>query len=244
MDLRRFEFDFDLTWYVFFLNAEETVTGRYGGRDAADAEARLSLKGLRYAMGRALEAHQAPPPARPLAGGPQRAEDFPAARRRAGGARWRRGSSGTRWARRRSGPVHRCRARRGAVHPSRAGLRRAPSLPLRRGRDRTGARPRDLPRQRRAPPETERSAASRLSSTRQITVTPNFAASLMSASSSANWPNLLKGEKASRTIKRCGRVVAPSGLCCLSLSSSSLRRRSRPFALEQGQNMVAQRLLS
>src|SRR5262245_7136140 len=84
MDLRRFEFDYDLTWYVFFLNAEETVYGRYGGRDAADAEARLSLTGLRYAMGRALEAHRTPPPAQPLAGRPRRAEDFLAARRHEG----------------------------------------------------------------------------------------------------------------------------------------------------------------
>ena len=37
MDLRRFEFDFDLTWYAFFLNADETIYGRYGGRDATSA---------------------------------------------------------------------------------------------------------------------------------------------------------------------------------------------------------------
>jgi serine protease Do len=79
LDLRRFEFDYDLTWYVFFLNADETVYGRYGGRDAADAEARLSLKGLRYAMDRALVAHQTPPPALPLAGRLQRAEEYRAA---------------------------------------------------------------------------------------------------------------------------------------------------------------------
>lgn len=85
MDLRRFEFDYDLTWYVFFLNADETIYGRYGGRDAANAEARLSMKGLRFAMGRALEMHRAPPqPPRPQAGRPQRAEDFLAARRHEG----------------------------------------------------------------------------------------------------------------------------------------------------------------
>jgi S1-C subfamily serine protease len=84
MDLRRFEFDYDLTWYVFFLNGKETVYGRYGGRDAADAEARLSLKGLRYAMDRVLEAHRTPPPAQPLSGRPRRAEDFLAARRHEG----------------------------------------------------------------------------------------------------------------------------------------------------------------
>jgi membrane-associated protease RseP (regulator of RpoE activity) len=84
VDLRLFEFDHDLTWYAFLLNADETVYGRYGGRDATGAEARLSLKGLRYAMGQALEAHKTPPAPRPRAGSPVRAEDFPGARRHRG----------------------------------------------------------------------------------------------------------------------------------------------------------------
>ena len=79
-DLRRFEFDFDLTWYCFFLNADETIYGRYGGRDATDAEARISTKGLRFAMDRALGAHKSPPAAQPLAGEPVLAEDYPAAK--------------------------------------------------------------------------------------------------------------------------------------------------------------------
>ena len=65
---------------MFFLNADETVYGRYGGRDATGAEARLSLKGLRYAMDRALEAHKTPPAPRPPAGSPVRPEDFAAAK--------------------------------------------------------------------------------------------------------------------------------------------------------------------
>jgi S1-C subfamily serine protease len=84
MDLRRFEFDFDLTWFVFFLNADETIYGRYGGRDAADAEGRISTKGLRYAMDRALERHKNPPAAMALPGKPVRAEDFAAASRHKG----------------------------------------------------------------------------------------------------------------------------------------------------------------
>jgi predicted metalloprotease with PDZ domain len=84
MDLRQFEFDYDLTWYAFFLNADGTVYGRYGGRDATSADARLSLKGLRYAMDRALTAHKDPPNARRLAGAPVRAEDFAAAARHKG----------------------------------------------------------------------------------------------------------------------------------------------------------------
>jgi serine protease Do len=84
VDLRRFEFDYDLTWFCFFLNADGTVYGRYGGRDASDAEARLSLKGLRYALDRALEAHKSPPEPRRPAGKPVLAEDSPAAARHKG----------------------------------------------------------------------------------------------------------------------------------------------------------------
>lgn len=80
-DLRLFEFDYDLTWYCFFLNADETVYGRYGGRDASDPHDRISLKGLRYAMDRALAAHQAPPKPVARPGQPVRAEDFAAAKR-------------------------------------------------------------------------------------------------------------------------------------------------------------------
>jgi hypothetical protein len=83
-DLRRFEFDYDLTWFVFFLNADGTIYGRYGGRDAADPETRISMKGLRYAMDRALEAHNAAPPPRALAGKPERVEDFEGAKRHRG----------------------------------------------------------------------------------------------------------------------------------------------------------------
>jgi S1-C subfamily serine protease len=84
MDLRLFEFDYDLTWYCFFLNADETVYGRYGGRDASDPHARISMKGLRHAMGRALEAHKTPPKPAPRPGRPVRAEDFAAAKRGSG----------------------------------------------------------------------------------------------------------------------------------------------------------------
>jgi hypothetical protein len=84
MDLRRFEFDYDLTWYAFFLNADGTIYGRYGGRDATKADGRLSLKGLRYAMDRALDAHNAPPAPLPQSSEPLRAENFAAAARHKG----------------------------------------------------------------------------------------------------------------------------------------------------------------
>jgi hypothetical protein len=58
-DLNLFQFDFDLTIMVFFVNADERVYGRYGGRDAKGADTRQSLAGLHYAMRAALDAHRA-----------------------------------------------------------------------------------------------------------------------------------------------------------------------------------------
>ena len=58
VDLNVFQFDYDLTMMVFFLNAEERIYGRYGGRGGESADARLSLAGLHYAMKAALDAHR------------------------------------------------------------------------------------------------------------------------------------------------------------------------------------------
>jgi S1-C subfamily serine protease len=69
---------------VFFLNGDETIYGRYGGRDAASAEGRLSMKGLHFAMQHALDAHKAPPAPEALPGKPVRVEDFAAASRHKG----------------------------------------------------------------------------------------------------------------------------------------------------------------
>jgi serine protease Do len=83
VDLDLFDFDYDLTWMGFFLNADGTVYGRYGGRDAESADSRVSLAGLRYALEAALERHRrmethsAPPETRP----PRTVEQYPAARR-------------------------------------------------------------------------------------------------------------------------------------------------------------------
>lgn len=59
IDLRRFRFDLDLTWACFFMNSDQAIYGRYGGRDATGADSRQSLKGLAFALGKALEAHKA-----------------------------------------------------------------------------------------------------------------------------------------------------------------------------------------
>jgi serine protease Do len=58
VDLNLFEFDYDLTFMVFFLNAEKKVYGRYGGRDSEGADARQSLKGLKYTMESVLRMHE------------------------------------------------------------------------------------------------------------------------------------------------------------------------------------------
>lgn len=59
VDLNRFQFDFDMTWAAFFLNADLTVYGRYGSRRARGNQSGdlLSLESLERAMERALELH-------------------------------------------------------------------------------------------------------------------------------------------------------------------------------------------
>ncbi|HEY1861645.1 MAG TPA: Trx7/PDZ domain-containing (seleno)protein, partial [Gemmataceae bacterium] len=58
VDLNLFEFDYDVTFMVFFLNAEKKVYGRYGGRDSESADDRQSLKGLTYTMQSELRMHK------------------------------------------------------------------------------------------------------------------------------------------------------------------------------------------
>jgi membrane-associated protease RseP (regulator of RpoE activity) len=58
VDIGLFQFDYDLTWAAFFLNADEQIYSRYGGRDADDAEGLMSIAGLKYTMRLVLAAHQ------------------------------------------------------------------------------------------------------------------------------------------------------------------------------------------
>jgi hypothetical protein len=88
VDLDLFDFDYDLTWFAFFLSADGQVYGRYGGRDADSPGKHLSLAGLRYAMAQALDRHRHADSAAPT--GQRRevrtAEQYPAARGRAANA--------------------------------------------------------------------------------------------------------------------------------------------------------------
>jgi predicted metalloprotease with PDZ domain len=60
LDLQLFDCDYDLTFTVLFLNADEDVYARYGARDARGPDALQSLDGLRYTMESVLAMHQRP----------------------------------------------------------------------------------------------------------------------------------------------------------------------------------------
>jgi hypothetical protein len=74
VDLNAFEFDYDLTWAAFFMNASGKVYGRFGGRDGKGADSRNSPVGLHYAMEKALAEHRKNPDAKP--DGPERKPVF------------------------------------------------------------------------------------------------------------------------------------------------------------------------
>jgi hypothetical protein len=58
LDLSRFQFDFDLSFAVFLLDADLNIYGRYGTRSERPETEDISLEGLRKAMAQALELHR------------------------------------------------------------------------------------------------------------------------------------------------------------------------------------------
>jgi hypothetical protein len=59
LDLSLFQFDYDLTFSAFFLNADRTVYGRFGSRsERENATKDMSIEGFRKAMAAALELHR------------------------------------------------------------------------------------------------------------------------------------------------------------------------------------------
>ena len=59
LNLQRFQFDYDLTFAVFFMNADWTVYGRYGTRRSVkNAGAEMTKRGLAESMKRVLQLHQ------------------------------------------------------------------------------------------------------------------------------------------------------------------------------------------
>jgi len=80
-DLSLFEFDYDLTLMIFFLDAAENIYGRYGGRDSEGPDTRQSLAGLRYAAEATLKMHDQGTPIKRGRAQPRYIRDFPAANR-------------------------------------------------------------------------------------------------------------------------------------------------------------------
>ena len=59
MDLRQFQFDYDLSFAAFFMNADGTIYGRYGTRsDQKDTERDLSMDSFAKAMEASLDLHK------------------------------------------------------------------------------------------------------------------------------------------------------------------------------------------
>ena len=85
MDLSLFQFDYELTFAVVFMNADKTIYGRYGSRSSLeDASADVSISGLAEAMSATLALHTNYPSNRQLLEGKQPVEtefktpnDFP-----------------------------------------------------------------------------------------------------------------------------------------------------------------------
>ncbi len=62
IDLSLFQFDYDLTFAVFFMNADKTIYGRFGTRaDFRNATKDISLEGFKQALEGALELHKGYP---------------------------------------------------------------------------------------------------------------------------------------------------------------------------------------
>jgi serine protease Do len=80
VNLEVFDFDYDLTWAGFFLNGDEQVLGRFGGRLPDDVDRYKTLDGLRVAMEAALQRHKLPPPTGKAPAPPVRTiEQYPSA---------------------------------------------------------------------------------------------------------------------------------------------------------------------
>ena len=62
MDLSLFQFDYDLTFAVFFMNADKTIYGRFGTRTEYENAAKdISIEGFKQALEAALELHKGYP---------------------------------------------------------------------------------------------------------------------------------------------------------------------------------------
>ena len=58
VDINLFDFDWDLTWAGFFMNAQGHIYARYGIRNSANGESTMSIPGLTKVMREVLEIHK------------------------------------------------------------------------------------------------------------------------------------------------------------------------------------------
>jgi hypothetical protein len=60
LDLKRFQYDYDMSWAAMIMNADQTIYGRYGTRTASGpaSDAQLSPAAFRKALERALDIHK------------------------------------------------------------------------------------------------------------------------------------------------------------------------------------------
>ena len=62
MDMTLFQFDLDLNWAVFLMNADKTIYGRYGTKQGERGKAeKVTIEGLRKALEAALDFHKGYP---------------------------------------------------------------------------------------------------------------------------------------------------------------------------------------
>jgi len=85
LDLTLFQFDYDLTFAAFFMNADRTIYGRFGSRsDQKQAEKDISLEGFQKTLAAALDLHKSYPKNKGILAGKQprpvtmkRPEEYP-----------------------------------------------------------------------------------------------------------------------------------------------------------------------
>ena len=72
LDLKLFQFDYELTFAIIFMNADKTIYGRYGSRSSREnAESDISVAGLAESMKAVLQLHRSYPANREQLAGKQ-----------------------------------------------------------------------------------------------------------------------------------------------------------------------------
>lgn len=83
VDLSIFDFDYDLQWYAFMLDADGATLGRFGGREPDEPAKYQTLAGLRHSLEAALKRFKNETDRKLTPRKPIRPEEYPAAEKRA-----------------------------------------------------------------------------------------------------------------------------------------------------------------